>query len=70
LGTEDLNDGDTCVVRRLGFDQPLEFRGIIRGVYSCDINESPDCYIVEMVDKIPNQKFNFHVITRACVDKE
>ncbi len=64
--TPDLGEGDDVMIRRLGDGK--EYRGKIRGVYACDVNGSPDAYIVELVDKLPNQIYSCCVMPRGCVD--
>jgi hypothetical protein len=67
--TRDLEEGVPVVIRRLGDLTPGEFRGLIRGVYACDVDGHPDAYIVELIDRIPNQKYSNYVFTRGCVDE-
>lgn len=66
--TLDLAEGDKVIISRLGSGAPNSYRGVIRGVYACDPDGHPDAYIVETIDRLPNQMYSNIVITRACVD--
>lgn len=66
--TTDLEDGDNVIVNRLGSGCPGSYRGVVRGVYACDVDGHPDAYIVDLIDPIPGQKYSCAVFSRACVD--
>lgn len=67
--TRDFNEGEFVMLRRLGPTCPGEYRGVIRGVYACDVFGHPDAYIVEILDKMPEQKYTCSVFPRGCVDE-
>ena len=67
--TRDFEEGEFVMLRRLGPSTPGEYRGIVRGVYACDVDGHPDCYIIEVLDRLPNQKYTCSVFPRGCVDE-
>lgn len=53
-------------VRRLGAGTPGEYRAFIVGTYGLQ----DDCYILDMVDRLPNQTYDCLVMPVGCVDEE
>jgi len=61
-------------VRRLGPNTPGDYRAIIKGISVLN-SEIPgpfspaNVWILEMVDRLPNQRFDYVTMVEACIDE-
>lgn len=66
LRNDNLIENDRVMIRRLGDGK--EYRAIVKGHYAVDTYGNPECYIVQMIDKLDQR--NFIVFVRSVVDLE